>query len=109
MPMPHDASVAGIGCVFSHAPLANWKKSSPGLTDVSMFAATTSGAVAGVVVATGDFADSSAVRLQPDKAAVSAMAAASAGRKLEIGFMEFSRQTGRRILTDAASRSMHRK
>src|SRR5690348_9106445 len=39
LPIPHAASEAGIGCAFSQAPLAYWKKSTPGSTDVSMCAA----------------------------------------------------------------------
>jgi hypothetical protein len=39
LPMPHVASEAGIGCAFSQAPFAYWKKSTSGSTDVSMCAA----------------------------------------------------------------------
>src|SRR4051812_33743098 len=36
--MPQPDSDAGIGCAFNHAPFAYAKKSSPGLTERSMFA-----------------------------------------------------------------------
>src|SRR5438270_706420 len=59
--MPHAASDAGMGCLFSQPPLAYWKKSTAGLTVVSRFAARKSLRVGAFAVVTGWLHDANTV------------------------------------------------